>query len=105
VHKLSDTEYRVARALVDRVLQDPSRWLQVRAVPESPGLRLQRIAPGSLLAVLGLRDGDRLDAVNGFSLGDAEAMMLAFARLRTERHLVVRLQRGGKEVDLDIHVV
>ena len=110
IERLGPTECRVDRALVDRVLQDPARFLKVRVAPDAQagavrGLKLLGIRPDSLLAAIGLRDGDRLDAINGMGLGDAESMMLALARLRQEPHLAVRIQREGKEVQLDIHLV
>jgi general secretion pathway protein C len=92
------------------VLQNPAELLKVRVVPDAQagsvrGLRLFGIKPDSLLAALGIQEGDRLDAINGMGLGDAEAMMTALARLRLEKHLVVKVQRAGKEVNLDINVV
>ncbi|MBI5531937.1 MAG: hypothetical protein HY898_04425 [Deltaproteobacteria bacterium] len=110
IQKLGPTEYKVDRTVLDRVMQNPADLLKVRVVPEQEagavkGLRLFGIKPDTLLAAIGLQDGDRLDAVNGMGLGDAEAMMTALARLRMEKHLVVKVLRGGKEVNVDINVV
>jgi general secretion pathway protein C len=110
IQKVASNEFRVDRALLDRVLQNPAELMKVRVVPDARqgamlGLRLFGIKPDSLLGVLGLQDGDRLDAVNGMALRDTETMMLALARLRMEKRLVFKLTRGGKEMDIDISVV
>jgi len=110
IQKLGPTEFKVDRSVLDRVMQNPADLLKVRVVPEQEagtvrGLRLFGIKPDTLLAAVGLQDGDRLDAVNGMGMGDAEAMMTALARLRMEKHLVVKVLRAGKEVNVEINVV
>ena len=110
VQKVGTNEYRVDRSLLDKLIQNPGDLLRVRAIPEqeggrAAGLKLKGIKPDTLLATLGLQDGDRLEAINGMSMADPTEAMGAFARLRYEKHLVVTVRRGGKEVNIDVSVV
>jgi general secretion pathway protein C len=82
----------------------------VRVVPEQVdgkviGLRLFGIRPSSLLGTLGLRNGDRLESINGFPLGDPEKALEAYARLRTAPHLRLSLQRAGRPLEVDLNII
>lgn len=82
----------------------------VRVVPEQVagkvvGLRLFGIRPSSLLGTLGLRNGDRLESINGFQISDPEKALEAYARLRTAPHLHLSLQRAGHPVELDLNII
>jgi general secretion pathway protein C len=57
-----------------------------------------------LLGLLGLEDGDRLDAINGKETTSPEALLEAYALVRSSEHLVVRVTRGGRAVNLDYRV-
>jgi general secretion pathway protein C len=81
----------------------------VRVVPEQQngaiiGLRLFGIRPGSLLAAIGLKSGDRLESINGFNVATPEEALEAYARLRTAERLNVRLNRGGRPVELTLNI-
>lgn len=81
----------------------------LRVVPELRdgkviGLRLFGIRPGSLLGTLGLKNGDRLEAINGFDLTSPEKALEAYARLRTAKRLSVQLDRVGKPVTIDLNI-
>lgn len=110
IEKVGVNEFRVDRSLLDKIVQNPGDLMRVRVVPEqeggrAAGLRLDGIKPGTLLGMLGLQNGDRLEAINGMSMEDPVVAMGAFARLRHEKHLVVTVRRGGKEVNIDVSVV
>jgi len=66
----------------------------------SGGLRLGRVAPGSLPEALGLRTGDELISVNDFKLADPEQALNAYARLRTAQRLQLAVSRGGDRAEL-----
>lgn len=81
----------------------------VRAVPELRagrvvGLRLFGIRPGSLLGSLGLRNGDRLESINGFEIATPERALQAYVQLRTASDLHVLLNRVGQPLQLDLHI-
>lgn len=82
----------------------------VRVVPETAdgkvvGLRLFGIRPTSLLGTLGLRNGDRLESINGFEVGNPEKALEAYARLRTAPRLHLSLQRSGHPLELDLNII
>ena len=60
--------------------------------------------PDSLLATLGLKSGDRLETINGFSVANPEQALQAYARLRTAEHLRVRVVRAGQPLGIDLHI-
>jgi general secretion pathway protein C len=62
------------------------------------------IGPGTLAGLLGLENGDRLQTVNGFDMTSPEKLLEAYARLRTADHLTVQVNRGGKNVNVDLNV-
>jgi general secretion pathway protein C len=65
------------------------------------GLRLFGVRPSSLLSQIGLRNGDRIDSINGYSIAGPEQALIAYARLRTEEHFKLRVTRAGQPLDLD----
>ena len=60
--------------------------------------------PDSLLATLGLKSGDRLETINGFSVANPEQALQAYARLRTAEHLRVRVVRAAQPLGIDLHI-
>lgn len=101
---------RVERALVESTLADPSALMRsVRVVPDKQdgaivGLKLLGIRPGSLLGTVGLQNGDRLEAINGFSMNSPEKALQAYAQLRTAQRLNVLLKRRGQPVELTLNI-
>lgn len=73
---------------------------RARLVPRPDGLELRGIEAGSLLASLGLAEGDRLQRVSGVDARRPEALLLAMSRLRNGGDLDLELRRGGKTVPL-----
>ena len=68
------------------------------------GFELRRVAPGTLLDVLGLKNGDVLQSVNGFELtGPAEALQV-YARLRLADNVRVKALRNGVPVELEYRI-
>jgi len=82
----------------------------LRVVPEKKdgeivGVRLFGIRPSSVLGALGLRNGDRLESINGFELTTPAKALEAYARLRTAERLHVRLDRSGRTLELDFNFI
>jgi general secretion pathway protein C len=50
--------------------------------------------------MLGFRDGDRLESINGFDLSTPEDVLTAYKWLRTADNLEARVRRDGKIVTL-----
>jgi general secretion pathway protein C len=80
-----------------------------RIVPEKEGdkvvgIRLYGVRPDTLLGVLGMENGDRLQTINGFDMASPEKALEAYARLRTAEKLVVQVNRRGQPVNLDYNI-
>ena len=110
IHKVSDTEYNIERSLVDEILQNQAELMRsARIVPEKKGgevigIRLYGIRDGTLLSHLGMKNGDRLDSINGFSMSDPQKALEAYGRLRTADKLTVKVDRKGTPVTLDFNI-
>lgn len=57
------------------------------------------VYPGSVAHALGLRDGDRLEAINGKTIDDLDTAFRAYIDSRDADVLEVRVQRGAQWVD------
>ncbi len=103
VAKTGPHEFHIDRGALERLLDAQSELTKTPLVPESDGVRLVRVRPGSALAALGLEANDRLVSINGLDLRDTERMLEAYARLRTGvmDRLTLRIVRNGRPIDLD----
>ncbi len=110
IKKLSDTEFEIDRTAVDKILEDQSSLMRsARIVPEQKdgktiGIRLFGVRPETLLGTLGLKNGDRLESINGFDMGSPEKALEAYARLRTADSLKIKLNRRGQDTTLDFKI-
>jgi general secretion pathway protein C len=64
------------------------------------GIRLYAVRPASLLARLGLRNGDKVLRVNGISLSSPETAMRLFSMLKTAHNVVLNIERAGRPLAL-----
>jgi general secretion pathway protein C len=110
IQKISPTEFKIERGVVDKILENTAALMtQVRIVPEkdgekSTGIRLFGVKPDSLLGVLGMENGDKLQTINGFDMTNPEKALEAYARLRTADHLTVAVNRKGANTNLDYNI-
>jgi len=82
---------------------------QARIVPEQEngkvvGIRLFGVRNDTLLGVLGMENGDRLQSINGFDMTSPEKALEAYARLRTADHMTVAINRKGSNMNLDYNI-
>jgi general secretion pathway protein C len=110
IKKISDTEFQIDRAVVDNILEHQADLMRTaRIVPEQKdgkvvGIRLFGIRPEQLLGKLGLQNGDRLEAINGFEMASPEKALEAYARLRSAESLSVKVTRRGSPVTIDFKI-
>ncbi|HMJ12259.1 MAG TPA: type II secretion system protein GspC [Polyangiaceae bacterium] len=110
IQKVSDSEFNVDRSVVDKILENQAELMRsARIVPEQKdgkvvGIRLFGIRPDTLLGTLGLQNGDRLEAINGFNMASPEKALEAYARLRTASNLNVKLNRRGSPASIDYRI-
>lgn len=107
VHRQSERDYVVDRALVERVLSDPSQVARLaQTIPEMVdgkmvGVRLKGVRADSLLGALGIVDGDRLEKVNGYDLTSTEKIFEAYAHLREADRITMQVLRGSSTLHFD----
>lgn len=110
IKKISDNEFHVDRAVVDKILADQAELMRsARIVPEKKdgkvvGIRLFGIRPDTLLGTLGFQNGDRLETINGFDMASPEKALEAYARLRTANNLNVKINRRGQSQSIDYRI-
>jgi general secretion pathway protein C len=102
--------FQIDRAVVDTILEHQVDLMRaVRIVPEQKegkfvGIRLLGIRPQTLLGKLGLKNGDRLETINGFEMASPERALEAYARLRSAESLSVKVSRGGNPVTINLKI-
>jgi hypothetical protein len=100
----SASKCTVAKSHFDELIAAPDRLrTQADVVPAirndvHSGYRLKTVRPGTTVAALGFRSGDKVTHVNGYDLSnDAQAMQLYFA-LAGSRIFKVRYERGTRQL-------
>ena len=110
IHKISDTEYNIERSVVDEVLEKQAelmRYTRLRPIKEGDkvvGMRVSRVREGTLLGVLGLKNGDQIQSINGFDLTDPQKALEAYGRLRTADKLTLAVTRNGSPVSMNYNI-
>jgi general secretion pathway protein C len=107
--KTGPNEFQIDRPTVDRIIGAQQELMKARITPEKDGdrtlgMKVSGIKPGSVLALIGIENNDRIETINGFELANPEQMLEAFARLRLADRLTVHLTRGGKATNLDYSI-
>src|SRR5690606_34061284 len=99
--------YNIDRGVVDKILENQADLMrQARIVPEQEngrvvGIRLYGVRQETLLGVLGMENGDRLQTINGYDMSSPEKALAAYARLRTADRLTISLARRGQSMNVD----
>jgi general secretion pathway protein C len=107
IAKVGPNEYVIERSAVDRILEAQAELMKQRIVQDKEGdrvvgVKIFGIKPGSVLGMLGIENGDRLETLNGFDMSNPEKMLEAYARLRTGADkLQIHLTRAGKPINVD----
>lgn len=107
IAKVGPNEYVIERSAVDRILEAQAELMKQRIVQEKEGdrvvgVRVFGIKSGSVLSMLGIENGDRLETLNGFEMSNPEKMLEAYARLRSGADkLQIHLTRNGKQINVD----
>ncbi len=103
VRKLSATSFEIGRATLDAALADPGAMagdVEVALVEDDSGAiagyELTSVRAGSLVARLGLRRGDLIEAVNDRKIDGLPAALGAVRALRSATRIVVRITAYGE---------
>ena len=110
IKKVGENRFAVDRDLVDQLMKNPllaSRG--ARIIPsikngKANGFKLYAIRPSSLYAKIGLRNGDTIQAVNGFELTSADKALEVYTKLKEASNLSVSVTRRGKPITLSYQI-
>lgn len=106
VKKSGDNSWDIDRAVVDKVLANPTAVGRgARIVPsikngKPNGFKLYAIRPSSVYSKIGLMNGDTIHAVNGFDLTTPDKALEVYTKVRESNNLSVTVTRRGKPVTL-----
>lgn len=110
IRATSPTSYDIDRATFERILTSTAELMgDVRIGPDGAGgkvggMKLSHLRQGSVLGLVGLKEGDRLDAINGIDLTSPEAGLEAYAKLRLAPHIVLKMTRDARPMELQYDV-
>lgn len=108
----SGTPTYINRFFVEDLVADPTPLSvcdTARVVPLSGGyFEVEDASSGTLLYELGLRNGDRIDSINGYDLSSVDDTASAFGieyLENGETEYTVSVTRGGNSVQLEIELI
>jgi general secretion pathway protein C len=109
IEKVNDQEFYVDRSVVDDVLENKAQLMRgTRMIPRQDAngstIALFGVRPNTLLGTLGLRNGDRIEEINGFDISDPEKALQAYARLRSADRLSIDILRRGKSQTIQLNL-
>jgi general secretion pathway protein C len=110
IARLGPGTFVIERSAVETILEQATKLLRsVRIRPTQAGgkvvgFQLQRVAQGTLLDVLGLKNGDQIQSVNGFQLSGPAQALEAYARLRVAQNIRIKATRDGKPLELEYRI-
>jgi hypothetical protein len=101
IKKLGPARYAVTRELFARARLNPSgisrgaRFKPQTRDGRAAGMQVARLRDDSLLAHLGVQQGDVLRGINGYGLGSADGVLEAFGHLGKQKEVTLSIERDG----------
>lgn len=101
IRKLGPSRFAVTRELLARARMNPSgisrgaRFKPQTRDGRAAGMQVFKLRDDSLLAHLGVQQGDVLRGINGFGLGSADGVLEAFGHLGKQKEVVLAIERDG----------
>ncbi len=102
VKKIGEGKYEMERAALNKVLSNTTLLARsARIVPamkdgKPNGFKLYAIRPGSIYSMLGMFNGDTVNAINGHPITSPDKALEVYTKLRTASHLSINFSRRGK---------
>lgn len=102
VKKRGDGKYDISRDSIDTVLSNMSALsTDARVVPDfkggkQRGFKLFSIKPKSVFAKIGLKNGDVLKSVNGYTLSSPDKILEVYGKLKDSEQVALEVLRRGK---------
>jgi general secretion pathway protein C len=110
VHKIDDSHYDIDRALVDKILNDPSAIARsARIVPsikdgKANGFKMYAIRPNSVYAKIGMQNGDTIHSINGFEITSPDKALEVYTKVKSANSLSVQITRRGAPVSMEYQI-
>ncbi len=110
ITQVSDTNYSVSRALLDKVLSAQAELMRAaRVIPYEEngrvvGVKVYGIRRAALLGKLGIQNGDVLRTINGFDLSSPDTALEAYTKLREMDHFSIAMVRRGQPRTMEYNV-
>lgn len=101
IRKLGPARFAVTRELLTRARMNPSgisrgaRFKSQVKDGRAAGMQVFKLRDDSLLAHLGVQQGDVLRGINGFGLGSADGVLEAFGHLGKQSEVTLSIEREG----------
>lgn len=104
VKQLSDNDYEIPRAEIDKTLANLNDVaMQARIVPAfkdgvAQGFKLFSIRPDSIYSKIGIQNGDVIKRINGFDLNSPEKALEIYSKLKESSRIDIEVERNGASV-------
>jgi general secretion pathway protein C len=102
IRKVGEGKYELERSALNKVLANTTLLARsARIVPsvkdgQPNGFKLYAIRPGSLYSLLGMANGDTINAINGHAMTTPDAALEIYTKLRNASHVTISYTRGTK---------
>ncbi len=106
IHVIDSGHITIERSVVPLLMEQQAELFRaVRATPEKDGgLKVAGVRAGTILDLVGVKNGDRLMSINGLSIADPGSAIQAYTQLREAPHLTVALSRDGKPRTVEVDI-
>lgn len=102
IQRVGGTKFVIDQAEVQNALNNLSTLAtEARIVPyfengQSKGFKLYSIKPSSLIAKVGIMNGDIIQKVNGYEINSPEKALQVYSMLKNEKKISIDIVRNGK---------
>jgi general secretion pathway protein C len=102
IRKVGEGKYEIQRSALNKVLANTTLLARsARIVPsvrngKPNGFKLYAIRPGSLYGLLGMSNGDTINAINGHPINTPDKALEIYTKLRRASHVSISFTRRGK---------
>ncbi len=101
IRKVGEGRYEIQRSALNKILGNTTLLARsARIVPsmhngQPNGFKLYAIRPGSLYSLLGMFNGDTINAINGHAITTPDKALEVYTKLRNASHLSIEFARRG----------
>lgn len=110
VRSLGPNSWEIQRSALNKVLTNTTLLARsARIVPslkdgKPNGFKLYAIRPGSIYSLIGLQNGDTINAINGNEMTTPDKALEVYTKLRNASHLSISFSRRGQTKTHDYNI-